>query len=163
MQQSDRAIDWRQDDTATVLRKIRCADGFPGVRDTLFGREVFLHDAHPEATLRGAAGEVIACCGGALCRATPDGAVWIGHLRDRQCAYPFKLPATRLLADEVRGLPGITSARDTGYRDIWYEEGRAGRLSAFSLLQRRHGHATSANACVRPTSTPAGATPGSSC
>jgi putative two-component system hydrogenase maturation factor HypX/HoxX len=129
MQQSDRAIDWQQDDTATVLRKIRCADGFPGVRDTLFGREVFLHDAHPEATLRGAAGEVIACCGGALCRATVDGAVWIGHLRDRQCAYPFKLPATRMLAAEVRGLPEIAPAPDSGSRDIWYEEaGEVGYL-----------------------------------
>ena len=122
MQQSDRAINWQQDDTATVLRKIRCADGFPGVRDTLFGREVFLYDAHPEATLRGAAGEVIARCGGALCRATPDGAVWIGHLRDRQCAFPFKLPATRLLAEEARGLPEIVPARDSGYVDIRYEE-----------------------------------------
>ena len=122
MQQSDRAIDWQQDDTATVLRKIRCADGFPGVRDRLFGREVFLHDAHPETTLRGPAGEVIARCGGALCRATVDGAVWIGHLRDRQCASPFKLPATRLLAEEVRGLPEIAPARDAGYRDIRYEE-----------------------------------------
>jgi putative two-component system hydrogenase maturation factor HypX/HoxX len=122
MQQSDRTIDWQQDDTATVLRKIRCADGFPGVRDMLFGREVFLHDVHPEAMLRGVAGEVIACCGGALCRATPDGAVWIGHLRDRQCTFPFKLPATRLLADEVRGLPEIVLARDSGYPDIWYEE-----------------------------------------
>ena len=33
MQQADRAIDWRRDDSATVLRKIRSADGFPGVRD----------------------------------------------------------------------------------------------------------------------------------
>jgi putative two-component system protein, hydrogenase maturation factor HypX/HoxX len=125
MQQSDRAIDWQQDDTATVLRKIRCADGFPGVRDRLFGREVFLHDAHPEKTLRGPAGEVIARCGGALCRATVDGAVWIGHLRDRQCAFPFKLPATRLLADAVRGLPGIAPGRDSGYHDIYYEEAGA--------------------------------------
>jgi putative two-component system hydrogenase maturation factor HypX/HoxX len=129
MQQSDRAIDWQQDDTATVLRKIRCADGFPGVRDTLFGKEMFLYDVHPEKTLRGAAGEVLARCGVALCRATLDGAVWIGHLRDRQSAYPFKLPATRLLADEVRGLPVIVPARDSGYRDIWYEEtGEVGYL-----------------------------------
>jgi putative two-component system hydrogenase maturation factor HypX/HoxX len=129
MQQSDRAIDWQSDDTATVLRKIRSADGFPGVRDTLFGREVFLYDAHPEATLRGAAGGVLARCGSALCRATRDGAVWIGHLRDRQSAYPFKLPATRLLAEEVRGLPEIVPDRDSGYHDIWYgEAGKVGYL-----------------------------------
>ena len=129
MRQSDRAIDWQQDDTATVLRKLRCADGFPGVRDSLFGKEMFLYDAHPEATLRGPAGEVIARCGGALCRATRDGAVWIGQLRDRQSASPFKLPATRLLPDETRGLPEIVPGRDSGYRDIWYEEaGEVGYL-----------------------------------
>ncbi|MBF0373676.1 MAG: hydrogenase maturation protein, partial [Alphaproteobacteria bacterium] len=33
--QADRAIDWARDDTATVLRKIRSADGDPGLRDPL--------------------------------------------------------------------------------------------------------------------------------
>ncbi len=122
MQQSDRAIDWQQDDTAAVLRKIRSADGFPGVRDTLFGRECFLYDARPEKVLQGAPGTVIARCTGAICRATVDGAVWIGHLRDKSAAHPFKLPATSLLASEVRGLPEITADQDTGYLDIRYEE-----------------------------------------
>ena len=35
--QSDRAIDWTADPTDVVLRKIRSADGTPGVRDILFG------------------------------------------------------------------------------------------------------------------------------
>ena len=35
MKQSDRAIDWQQDDSASVLRKIRSADGFPGLLDKL--------------------------------------------------------------------------------------------------------------------------------
>jgi putative two-component system hydrogenase maturation factor HypX/HoxX len=122
MRQSERAIDWQRDDTARVLRKIRCADGVPGVRDRLFEREVYLYDARPEKTLRGAPGTVLARCGGALCRATVDGAVWIGHLRDRQSEFPFKLPATRLLASEVGGLPEIVPDRDSGYLDIWYEE-----------------------------------------
>lgn len=129
MHQSDRSIDWQQDDTATVLRKIRSADGFPGVRDRLFGRELFLYDAHPEKTLRGEAGEVLARCGGAVCRATNDGAVWIGHLCDKHATHPFKLPATSLLAGEAEGLPEIVPGRDTGYRDIWYEqEGAVGYL-----------------------------------
>ncbi len=122
MRQADRVIDWARDDTETVLRRIRCGDGFPGVRDSLFGREVFVHDARPERVLRGAPGEVIARCGGAICRATRDGAVWIGHLRDKQAGRPFKLPATKLLADEVSGLPEIEPDRNSGYRDIWYEE-----------------------------------------
>jgi len=122
VQQSDRAIDWAQDKTASVLRKIRSADGFPGVRDSLFDRECFLYDAHPEKRLRGKPGEVIARCGGAVCRATVDGAVWIGHLRDSSAAHPFKLPATRLLAREVEGLPEIAADGDSGYLDIRYEE-----------------------------------------
>jgi putative two-component system hydrogenase maturation factor HypX/HoxX len=125
MRQADRSIDWLRDDTATVLRKIRCGDGFPGVQDRMLGREVFVYDARPEATLRGAAGEVLARCGGALCRATVDGAVWIGHLRDRHAAHPFKLPATMLLAHEAEHLPEVEPGPDSGYRDLWYEEAGA--------------------------------------
>jgi putative two-component system hydrogenase maturation factor HypX/HoxX len=40
MKQADRAIDWQRDDTATVLRKINAADGFPGVADALFGQSL---------------------------------------------------------------------------------------------------------------------------
>ena len=122
MQQSDRAIDWQQDDTQTVLRKIRCADGFPGVRDQLFGRELFLYDAHEEKLFRGRAGEVIARCGNAICRATVNGAIWIGHLCDKQAEHPFKLPASILLQNEIAGIPEVQSDLDSGYRDIWYEE-----------------------------------------
>ncbi len=122
MRQADRTIDWQRDDTLSVLRKIRCADGFPGLHDRLFGRELFLYDAHPEGALRGLPGKPIARCGGAISVATVDGAVWIGHLRDKQAAHPFKLPATRVLATEVKGLPEIEPDKGTGYRDIWYEE-----------------------------------------
>lgn len=122
MQQADRAIDWDRDDTNTVLRKIRCADGLPGVRDRMFGREVFLYDARREPRLCGEPGTVIARCGNAICRATVDGAIWIGHLRDKHAAHPFKLPATHLLGEHVAALPEITPDHATGYRDIWYEE-----------------------------------------
>ncbi len=129
MRQTDRSIDWLRDDTTSLLCKMRCADGFPGVRDTLFEREYFLYDGHLEQTLRGNPGEVIARCGGAICRATIDGAVWIGHLRDQQAIHSFKLPATRLLMDEVKHLPEIVPDQSTGYRDIWYqEEGYVGYL-----------------------------------
>ncbi|VAX13477.1 Hydrogenase assembly protein HoxX [hydrothermal vent metagenome] len=129
MRQSDRIIDWNRDNTETVLRKIRSADGFPGVRDNIFGRQLFLYDARPEKVLRGNAGDVIARCGAAICRASTDGAVWLGHLRDKQHAHPFKLPATNLLAEEVRSLPEITPDQDSGYQDIWYEEeGHVGYL-----------------------------------
>lgn len=122
VQQADRAIDWRRDDTARVLHKIRSADGFPGVRDRLCDREVFLYDAHREGELRGEPGELIARCGDAVCRATVDGAVWIGHLRDKYAEHVFKLPATQLLAGAVDALPEVTPGATSGYRDIWYDE-----------------------------------------
>jgi putative two-component system hydrogenase maturation factor HypX/HoxX len=82
IRQADRAIDWQCDDTRTVLKKIHAADGFPGVLDTLCGGEYYLFDACAEAMLRGSQpGEIIAKRNGAICRATLDGAVWIGHLK----------------------------------------------------------------------------------
>ncbi len=122
MRQTDRAIDWSHDDTATVLRKIRSADGFPGVKDALLGRELFLYDARPEPQLKGQPGALIARCGPAVCRATLDGAVWIGHLREPAGELPFKLPATRLLEREIDQLPEIAADAHTGYRETWYEE-----------------------------------------
>ena len=129
MTQNERKIHWYEDTTNIVLRKIRSADGFPGVLDDIFGREYYLYDAHEEQQLSGKPGELIARCGGAICRATIDGAVWIGHLRDKQAEHPFKLPATRLLAQSVKSLPEIEPDQTTGYRDIWYEqEGEVGYL-----------------------------------
>ena len=50
--------------------------------DTLCGRKYYLFDACAEDTLRGGEpGAIIAKRNGAICRATPDGAVWIGHLK----------------------------------------------------------------------------------
>lgn len=129
MRRTDRAIDWRRDDTETVLRKIRSADGSPGVGDGFLGRELFLYDAHPDRRRSGGAGALIARCGPAVCRATVDGAVWIGHVRDKHGPHPFKLPATRVLAAEIEGLTEITPEDADAYRDIWYEEsGRVGYL-----------------------------------
>ncbi|MEW8040661.1 MAG: hydrogenase maturation protein [Candidatus Thiodiazotropha endolucinida] len=122
IRQTDRAIDWQRDTTAEVLRKIRSGDGVPGVLDEFFKRQFYLYDAWPEMTLRGKPGEPIARCGPAICRASVDGAVWIGHLREREGEHPFKLPATHLLAQEVADLPEIEADADSGYREIWYEE-----------------------------------------
>jgi putative two-component system hydrogenase maturation factor HypX/HoxX len=119
MRQEDRAIDWLHDGTATVLRKIRSADGFPGVLDEVLGMACYLYDAHPEAGLRGAPGEVITRCNGMICRATVDGAVWIGHLKKKQEREPaFKLPAVMVLGERLAGVA------ETGgdWRDIRYEE-----------------------------------------
>ena len=81
MAQEVRAIDWQSDRTERVLRKVRAGDGHPGVLDAIEGAHFHLFGAHPERTLRGRPGELIAQRNGAICRATVDGAVWITHLK----------------------------------------------------------------------------------
>ncbi|OIQ75788.1 2,3-dehydroadipyl-CoA hydratase [mine drainage metagenome] len=124
MKQAQRAIDWQCDDTATVLRKIRAADGFPGVADALFGQPCHVFDAWPETQLRGAPGELLARRETALLRATRDGAVWIGHVKR---PGSIKLPATLAFAAEARSLPQTPwpdwwRAKAATWQDIFYEE-----------------------------------------
>jgi putative two-component system protein, hydrogenase maturation factor HypX/HoxX len=124
MRQGDRAIDWGSDSTATVVRRIRAAEGHPGVLDIVLGGEFHLFGAHREDALRGAPGELLAQRHGAVCRATVDGAVWITHLKR---PGHFKLPAVRALelagrAPDVPELEAPTSGRT--FREIAYEERR---------------------------------------
>ncbi len=124
MKQVERSIDWSRDTTATVLAKINAADGFPGVADTVFGEACHLFDASAESELRGTPGELIARRETVLCRATVDGAVWIGHIK-RQDA--FKLPATLAFAEQSAALPeavlaGWWAAQHPTWQDIRYEE-----------------------------------------
>jgi putative two-component system hydrogenase maturation factor HypX/HoxX len=129
MRQLDRAIDWGRDDTATVLRKIHSADGFPGVEDLLFNRRFRLFDAHSEGCLAGRPGMIIARRHGAICRATRDGAVWIGALQPADAAQrSFKRPAVLALGAPAEALPRSEGEKPldgggaSGYRDIRYEE-----------------------------------------
>ncbi|OIN94030.1 MAG: hydrogenase maturation protein [Comamonadaceae bacterium CG1_02_60_18] len=124
MKQPERAIDWQRDESATVLRKIRAADGFPGVADHLFDQPCHLFDAWPEDTLRGAPGAVIVQRETALCRATVDGAVWIGHVKR---AGSIKLPATLAFARECEDVPELPlpdwwRAQGHTWQDIAYDE-----------------------------------------
>jgi putative two-component system hydrogenase maturation factor HypX/HoxX len=128
LRQPERAIDWARDDTNAVLRKLRAADGVPGVADEVLGLRVHLYDPHPEGMLRGAPGAVIAQRDGAICRATVDGAVWITQLKESASpARPFKLPAARVLGERLRDVPEVplgvdaTPAAPT-WREIAYEE-----------------------------------------
>ncbi|MFC5303264.1 hydrogenase maturation protein [Azospira restricta] len=127
MTQAERAIDWSRETTATVLAKINAADGFPGVADRLFGRPCHLFDACAESVLKGAPGELVARRETALCRATVDGAVWLGHVKRADSAHPFKLPATLAFADGARALPeaaldGWWAPQHATWQDIRYEE-----------------------------------------
>lgn len=127
LRQAERRIDWASDDTVTVLRKIRAADGMPGVLDDVLGESVYLHDAHPEGTLRGAPGAVVAQRAGAILRTTVDGGVWITHLRRAAGEGPtFKLPAAMVLGARLAGIPEAELAPDAATGETWrpirYEE-----------------------------------------
>jgi len=105
MRQADRAVDWARDDTQTVLRKVRAADGAPGVLDTIAGQRFHLYGAHEEGRLRGTdPGAIVAHRDGAICRATRDGAIWITHLKRADDAAAFKLPAMAVLAGVSAGV-----------------------------------------------------------
>ena len=101
MKQPDRAINWKKHKTEEILRRINAADGSPGVLDEIYGKPVFIFNAHKEPRLTGKAGEIIATANHAICRATIDGAVWIGHLKPKleSGAKGIKLPATFVLKD----------------------------------------------------------------
>ena len=106
---AQRRIDWDRDGTAVVLRRIRSADGFPGVWDEILELPVYLFNAWPESRLSGDPGAVIATRDGAICRATRDGAVWITHLRRIGSGQShLKLPAVQVLGGErLSGVPEI--------------------------------------------------------
>ena len=117
LRQSERAIHWATDSTATVLAKLRSGDGQPGVLDALWGQPCYLGDAHPAsaATMAGfpqaTPGALLAVRDGALLRSTVDGGVWIGQARraDPPGTPPaqgsFKQVAAELFASEAAGLP----------------------------------------------------------
>ena len=152
--QQDRAIDWGADDTATILAKINAADGFPGVKDVWFGQSCQIFDACVEGQLRGAAGAIIARRETALCRATRDGAVWVGHIKRGDSAHPFKRPATQTFAEEVASVPEVPlpdwwRSDHATWQDIGYEEGGAGDAAVGVLSFNFYNGAMSTRQCQR--------------
>jgi len=147
VKQADRAIDWAEDDAEAVLRKLRSADGVPGVKAMLAGQELFLHDGHPAEGLSGEPGSLLVSGNGAVAVACKGGAVWIGHARAKD---GVKLPAAQLLG---QGLPSVA-----GPQDVVYEERGAVGILHFPFLngamgtdQCRRLLAAYEEACRRPT------------
>ncbi len=159
MRQADRAIDWQRDDTATVLRKSRSGDGRPGVRDRVLDLPVWLYDAYGDPMLGGPPGAIIGRRETAICRATADGAVWLGQLRRREAGVETcKLPATLVLGERLAGVREVPEGTGGGWRDLWYEEaGDVGVLhfpfynGAMSVRQCERLRAAWAVARRRPT------------
>ena len=164
LRQDERRIDWQQDSSAAVVQKINAADGFPGVLDALFGEPCHLFDAWPEGRLRGEPGTLIARRETALCKATVDGAVWIGHVkRAAPTPHPFKLPAAVAFAEALTSIPeapldGCWAADHPTWQDIRYSEsGAVGELhfdfynGAMGTAQCRRLLAALEFALARPT------------
>jgi putative two-component system hydrogenase maturation factor HypX/HoxX len=131
MTQADRAFSWA-DPTAHVLRRIRAADGSPGVRTELAGMAVSVFDAHPgsaqlDAAAPGEPGSIALRRHGAVLVRTGDGAVWVGHARPvpgTRSGPRVKLPAAMLLGDRIADVPEsldpVDDTADGGYREITY-------------------------------------------
>lgn len=145
MRQTDRAFSWH-DRTDDILRRIRAADGSPGVRADLAGQEVSVFDAHRGVAPRAGAGPrrepgaIALRQNGAVLVHTGDGAVWIGHakVRGADAGPSGKLPAVTALGPGVAGVeqhPEPVAGRRggpgwSGYREIGYHRvGPVGVLS----------------------------------
>lgn len=152
MPQVERRIDWQTMSTAEILARLQAADGQPGVLDECFGSPCHLFDAWPEARLRGPAGAFIGRREQALCRATRDGAVWLGHVRRDG---GIKLPALQALP-EAATLPDYPlaswfKADYPTWQDIAYEEAEwQGQRIGFLHFEFYNG-AMSTGQCQRLT------------
>ncbi|WP_461831260.1 hydrogenase maturation protein [Aquifex sp.] len=124
VEEEERRIDWEEDSTLDILRKIYASDSQPGAGATLQGKEYYLYNAFPEEELKGKPGEIIALRDEAVCIGTKDGALWITHLREKK-KESIKLPAARVLekvnTPEVPIKPWERVEFKT-YREIIYEE-----------------------------------------
>jgi len=100
--QKDRTINWQQDNTQEILKKIAMSDSHPGVLDEILGVACYLYGAWEEDKLRGEKPkQILAKRDGAICLATVDGAIWITHLKE---VGKFKLPATYVLKERLKGV-----------------------------------------------------------
>ena len=157
MRQADRAIDWMQDKTPMIVRKIRAADSDPGVLGNLLGESCYLYGVHEEERLQGTPGEILACRDGAVCVGAIDGAVWISHLKTKARAEDglnpatgIKLPAAQVLGPLLHGVPEVplaigAPADHRTFREIIYtEDDQVGYLS-FDF----YNGAMSTSQCIR--------------
>lgn len=144
MKQSDRKLDWKHQSSDEILRRIRAADGSPGVLDEIFGQAFYLFNASKELQLTGKPGEIIAQANQAICRATVDGGIWIGHLKPKlPDGRGIKLPATQALqAFWPKPATGLQSWLTTSIKNLQIDYTQPGRqLPCQEVWYEIHGSA----------------------
>ncbi|WP_457749318.1 enoyl-CoA hydratase-related protein [Sulfurimonas sp.] len=98
----DYYIDWQNDTSSEIIKKVQTFDSYPGIQSEILNVKLTLYGAWYEERLRGDyPGEIVAKRDGAICIATVDAAVWISHLKTQE---GFKLPATYVLKERLRGV-----------------------------------------------------------
>ncbi|MFG1920326.1 enoyl-CoA hydratase-related protein [Cryptosporangium sp. NPDC048952] len=101
MRQADRAFSWSQP-AETIIRRIRAADGAPGVRTEIAGVPVWAFDAYSGPPSSDPPGTVVASRDGAVLVSAGTGSVWLGHLKAMGDAErAVKLPAAVVLDGHV--------------------------------------------------------------
>jgi len=145
--QKMRAIDWQNDSTELILKKVNLSDSHPGVLDEILGIKCYLFGAWIEDKFRGEPKEILAKRDGAICLGTVDGAVWISHLKE---VNRFKLPATYVLKEKIKGIKEqrLELLFDKSY-NTFYETSVEFRDNVAYLCFNFHNGAMSTAQCIR--------------
>ena len=141
-------INWEEDDTKTIIKKINTLDSFPGVEDEILGLKCHLFGAWEEEKLKGKSPkEILAKRDGAICLATKDGALWVTHLKPKD---GFKLPATYVLKERLKGVKEdrLPLIFDRSYK-TFYEISADIKDDVAFLYFNFHNGAFSSDKCIK--------------
>lgn len=129
IKQAQRALDWKKHNTGEILQHIHAADGCPGVVDEIYGMPFYLYNAHRASGLTGKPGEIIAIANHAICRATIDGAIWIGHLKPKlPNGNGIKMPAALALKEfKPKAQTGILGMLSKSIKELQIDYRKPGK------------------------------------
>lgn len=128
LKQQQRKINWKEDTTKTILKKIYSSDSFPGVLEQIEDKEIYLFNAFEEKTLHNEfrkknPGDWLAKRDHAFLRKTIDGCLWIHTMKLKQDKPTFKLPASYILPEIAENLPEIPigySKMENTFQEVYY-------------------------------------------
>ncbi|WP_454748276.1 enoyl-CoA hydratase-related protein [Ciceribacter selenitireducens] len=113
---AERLIDPAQLTAEQALTIIRASDGDPGAAMTIAGKPYKIFDAELAPDLQGPPGELLGRSRQSVAIACREGALWIGHLREKGLRT-LKLPAVHLLGQPAQDLPPVERTDPFGYRE----------------------------------------------